>query len=64
MAQFVTNFVEPSDPEYAPPVQKGETPVRCLPLVVYIFWMLYIIRIIIFCQIDIIFSHGWLNIFL
>ncbi|KAM7516264.1 hypothetical protein LguiA_005847 [Lonicera macranthoides] len=28
MAQFVTNFVEPSDPEYAPPVQKGETPTQ------------------------------------
>ncbi|KAK1440596.1 hypothetical protein QVD17_06425 [Tagetes erecta] len=26
MAQFVSNFVEPTDPEYAPPVQKGETP--------------------------------------
>ncbi|CAK9320654.1 unnamed protein product [Citrullus colocynthis] len=26
MAQFVSNFVEPDDPEYAPPVQKGETP--------------------------------------
>lgn len=28
MAQFVSNFAEPDDPEYAPPVQKGETPVR------------------------------------
>ncbi|KAI3704553.1 hypothetical protein L1987_74777 [Smallanthus sonchifolius] len=26
MAQFVSNFTEPTDPEYAPPVQKGETP--------------------------------------
>lgn len=26
MAQFVSNFAEPDDPEYAPPVQKGETP--------------------------------------
>ncbi|KAG8384015.1 hypothetical protein BUALT_Bualt04G0074200 [Buddleja alternifolia] len=26
MAQFVNNFAEPGDPEYAPPVQKGETP--------------------------------------
>ncbi|KAL0449959.1 UNVERIFIED_CONTAM: U1 small nuclear ribonucleoprotein [Sesamum latifolium] len=26
MAQFVSNFAEPGDPEYAPPVQKGETP--------------------------------------
>ncbi|XP_076952643.1 U1 small nuclear ribonucleoprotein 70 kDa-like [Bidens hawaiensis] len=26
MAQFVSNFVEPTDPEYAPPIQKGETP--------------------------------------
>lgn len=28
MAQYVPNFAEPSDAEYAPPVQKGETPVR------------------------------------
>ncbi|KAK6125491.1 hypothetical protein DH2020_040761 [Rehmannia glutinosa] len=27
MAQFVSNFAEPGNPEYAPPVQKGETPV-------------------------------------
>lgn len=27
MAQFVKNFAEPSDPEYAMPIQKGETPV-------------------------------------
>ncbi|KAL6542270.1 U1 small nuclear ribonucleoprotein [Orobanche minor] len=26
MAQFVSNFAKPGDPEYAPPVQKGETP--------------------------------------
>ncbi|KAJ6847519.1 U1 small nuclear ribonucleoprotein 70 kDa [Iris pallida] len=26
MAQFVSNFVEPGDPEYEPPVVKGETP--------------------------------------
>ncbi|XP_009407689.2 U1 small nuclear ribonucleoprotein 70 kDa [Musa acuminata AAA Group] len=26
MAQFVSQFAEPSDPEYAPPVIKGETP--------------------------------------
>ncbi|KAI7746839.1 hypothetical protein M8C21_017588 [Ambrosia artemisiifolia] len=26
MAQFVSNFAEPTDPEYAPPIQKGETP--------------------------------------
>lgn len=26
MAQFVSNFAEPTDPEYAPPVVKGETP--------------------------------------
>ncbi|KAK1363592.1 U1 small nuclear ribonucleoprotein 70 kDa [Heracleum sosnowskyi] len=26
MAQYVPNFAEPSDAEYAPPVQKGETP--------------------------------------
>ncbi|KAI7746907.1 hypothetical protein M8C21_018129 [Ambrosia artemisiifolia] len=26
MAQFVSNFAEPADPEYAPPIQKGETP--------------------------------------
>eukprot|EP00262_Sarcandra_glabra_P012200 TRINITY_DN309_c0_g1_i3.p1 TRINITY_DN309_c0_g1~~TRINITY_DN309_c0_g1_i3.p1 ORF type:complete len:505 (-),score=88.74 TRINITY_DN309_c0_g1_i3:355-1869(-) len=25
MAHFVSNFAEPGDPEYAPPVQKGET---------------------------------------
>ncbi|XP_058081571.1 U1 small nuclear ribonucleoprotein 70 kDa [Magnolia sinica] len=28
MAQFVSNFAEPGDPEYAPPVQKGETPTQ------------------------------------
>ncbi|CAI9110751.1 OLC1v1010827C1 [Oldenlandia corymbosa var. corymbosa] len=28
MAQFVSKFAEPGDPEYAPPVQKGETPVE------------------------------------
>lgn len=28
MAQFVSHFAEPTDPEYAPPVEKGETPVR------------------------------------
>lgn len=28
MAQFVSQFAEPDDPEYAPPVQKAETPVR------------------------------------
>ncbi|KAI3506998.1 hypothetical protein L1887_21692 [Cichorium endivia] len=27
MAQFVSNFAEPTDPEYAPPVEKGETPI-------------------------------------
>lgn len=27
IAQFVNNFAEPGEPEYAPPVQKGETPV-------------------------------------
>ncbi|XP_023003041.1 U1 small nuclear ribonucleoprotein 70 kDa-like [Cucurbita maxima] len=26
MAQFVSHFAEPDDPEYAPPVQEGETP--------------------------------------
>ncbi|KAF5798658.1 putative U1 small nuclear ribonucleoprotein of 70kDa [Helianthus annuus] len=26
MAQFVSNFAEPTDPEYAPPIVKGETP--------------------------------------
>ncbi|KAK9285394.1 hypothetical protein L1049_024586 [Liquidambar formosana] len=26
MAQFVSNFAEPGDPEYAPPVQEAETP--------------------------------------
>ncbi|KAL6012340.1 U1 small nuclear ribonucleoprotein [Asimina triloba] len=26
MAQYVSNFAEPGDPEYAPPVQKAETP--------------------------------------
>ncbi|KAI3736714.1 hypothetical protein L2E82_26698 [Cichorium intybus] len=26
MAQFVSNFAEPTEPEYAPPVEKGETP--------------------------------------
>ena len=31
MAQFVCNFAEKGDPEYQPPVPKGETPVR-LPL--------------------------------
>ncbi|KAL6993596.1 hypothetical protein U1Q18_011710 [Sarracenia purpurea var. burkii] len=28
MAQFVTNFAEKGDPEYQPPVQKGETPAQ------------------------------------
>lgn len=28
MEQFVSNFAEPGDPEYAPPVQKAETKVR------------------------------------
>ncbi|XP_042519858.1 U1 small nuclear ribonucleoprotein 70 kDa-like [Macadamia integrifolia] len=28
MAQFVSNFAEPGDPEYAPPVKLGETPVE------------------------------------
>ncbi|KAL3527093.1 hypothetical protein ACH5RR_011749 [Cinchona calisaya] len=28
MAQFVSNFAEPGDDEYAPPVQKAETPVE------------------------------------
>ncbi|KAH7520051.1 hypothetical protein FEM48_Zijuj08G0102800 [Ziziphus jujuba var. spinosa] len=28
VAQFVSKFAEPGDPEYAPPVQKGETPVE------------------------------------
>lgn len=27
MAQFVSKFAEPEDPEYAPPVQEAETPV-------------------------------------
>lgn len=27
MGQFVSQFAEPGDPEYAPPVQKAETPV-------------------------------------
>ncbi|KAL2520653.1 U1 small nuclear ribonucleoprotein 70 kDa [Forsythia ovata] len=28
MAQFVSNFANPGDPEYSPPVQKGETPAQ------------------------------------
>ncbi|KAL4386280.1 hypothetical protein GQ457_09G010000 [Hibiscus cannabinus] len=28
MAQFVSNFAEPGDPEYAPPVQEAETPAQ------------------------------------
>lgn len=32
MAQFVSKFAEPGDPEYAPPVQEAETPVRYLLL--------------------------------
>ncbi|KAI4327583.1 hypothetical protein L6164_020023 [Bauhinia variegata] len=28
MAQFVSKFAEPGDPEYAPPVQKAETPAQ------------------------------------
>ncbi|TXG59620.1 hypothetical protein EZV62_014193 [Acer yangbiense] len=28
MAQFVSHFAEPGDPEYAPPVQEAETPVQ------------------------------------
>lgn len=28
MAQFVQNFAEPGEPEYAPPIQEAETPVR------------------------------------
>ncbi|GJT92117.1 U1 small nuclear ribonucleoprotein 70 kDa [Tanacetum coccineum] len=28
MAQFVSKFAEPADPEYAPPVVKGETPAQ------------------------------------
>lgn len=31
MAQFVSNFAEPGDPEYAPPVKEVETPVRYFP---------------------------------
>lgn len=27
MAQFVSKFAEPGDPEYSPPVQEAETPV-------------------------------------
>lgn len=27
MAQFVSKFAEPTDPDYAKPVEKGETPV-------------------------------------
>jgi len=30
IGQFVQHFAEPGDPEYAPPVTKGETPVRVL----------------------------------
>lgn len=30
IGQFVQQFAEPGDPEYAPPVTKGETPVRVL----------------------------------
>lgn len=28
MAQFVSNFAEPGDPEYAPPIKEVETRVR------------------------------------
>jgi U1 small nuclear ribonucleoprotein len=28
IGQFVNNFAEPGDPEYAPPVTKGETPTQ------------------------------------
>ncbi|CAN1814170.1 U1 small nuclear ribonucleoprotein 70 kDa [Linum perenne] len=28
MAQFVNNFAEPGDPEYAPPIQEAETPTQ------------------------------------
>ncbi|TQD82141.1 hypothetical protein C1H46_032308 [Malus baccata] len=30
VVQFVSKFAEPGDPEYNPPVQKGETPVTFL----------------------------------
>ena len=35
MAQFVTKFAELGDSEYGPPVQKGETPVRCYTSAVF-----------------------------
>lgn len=44
MAQYVPNFAEPSDPEYAPPVQLGETPVRrvfCRNEILHHFFFLY-----------------------
>lgn len=36
MAQFVNNFAEPGDPEYAPPVPEPETPVIKIPSFYYL----------------------------
>ena len=36
MAQFVSHFAEPGDPEYAPPVKKAETPVCLFMLLIFI----------------------------
>ena len=53
MAQFASNFAEPGEPEYSPPVQKAETPVRCLlQHGLYFFYVIYIRRLL---------SFSWMN---
>lgn len=36
MAQFVTKFAEPGEPEYSPPIVEAETPVMFSYLIKYI----------------------------
>lgn len=43
MAQFVTHFASPDDPEYAPPVKKAETPVSPFLLLPFCFDVSYLI---------------------
>lgn len=41
MAQFVSHFAQPGDPEYAPPVPEVETPVRLFYILQFLFWSFF-----------------------
>jgi hypothetical protein len=52
MAQFVSHFAEPGDPEYAPPIKEAETPVglsTCYTCSLIFFFCGFYLRFFSFC---------------